>query len=205
LAPRTPVFVRRHAVDKQSKRAERTRSDCVNWVDVAILITLAWFSYSAFHAGFIREVITIFGAIAAVALAGLLYENLAKDVHIAVDDVETSKIIAFAVIFGAVVLASQLIALFLKQAASLLMLGLFDALGGAIVGLIKGFVFVEIALMFGITFISLGVEKAIDKSVFAPLFLHILPVLKAILPAEFKEAIDSFSAEALHDLRNFLG
>ncbi|HLF78509.1 MAG TPA: CvpA family protein [Dehalococcoidia bacterium] len=164
----------------------------MNWVDVAILITLAWFSYAAFHAGFIREAITILGAIFAVALAGLFYENLSQDVDVAVNDVETSKIIAFAVIFGSVVLASQLLALFLKQAASLLMLGLFDALGGAFVGLIKGFIFVEIALIFGITFVSLGVEGSIENSAFAPFFLDFLPVLKAILPTEFKDAIDSF-------------
>jgi uncharacterized membrane protein required for colicin V production len=164
----------------------------VNWVDIAILAVLAWFTYAAFHAGFIREIITILGAILAVALAGLLYQNLATDIDVAVDHPETSRIIAFAVIFGAVVLASQLLALFLKQAASLLMLGLFDALAGAVVGFLKGFIFVEMALIAGVTFTELGVESAIENSAFAPFFLDFIPLLKHILPGEFKDAVDAF-------------
>ena len=164
----------------------------MNWVDALIVVSLLWFTYAAFHAGLIREVITILGAIAAVALAGLFYEDLAVDVKVGVDDEETAKMIAFAVIFGAVVLASQLTALFLKQAASLLLLGLADSIGGAVIGFIKGFIFVEIALIVGITFTSLGMQESIDDSSFATFFLDALPVLKGILPGEFKTAIDNF-------------
>jgi len=164
----------------------------LNWVDIAILVSMAGFTIAAFHAGLIREIITIVGAIFAVALAGALYTELAADVGVAIDDEQTSRLIAFAVIFGATVLASQLIALFLKQAASLLMLGPLDSLGGAFIGLLKGFIFVEVALFAGVTFPSLGVEGAIENSSLAPLFLDILPVLKAILPREFKDAVDQF-------------
>lgn len=163
----------------------------MNWVDIAILVALAWFTYTAFHAGFIREVITIFSAVVAVALAGLLYEKLAEDIQqVAVDNLETSEIIAFAVIFGAIILTGQLLAMFLKQAASLLMLGLFDSMGGAFIGLIKGFIFVEIALIAGVTFEDLGVREAILDSAFADFFLKVLPVLKYILPGEFDTALD---------------
>jgi membrane protein required for colicin V production len=165
----------------------------LNWIDFIILGSLAWFAFAAFHAGLIREVVTIIGAVFAVALAGLFYTELAEDVKVAVDDDQTARIIAFAMIFGAVVLASQLLALFLKHAASLLMLGLFDSLGGAVVGLLKGFVFVEIALIAAITFDSLGLVNDVDGSVLAPFFLKALPVLKAILPGEFKNAVDGFS------------
>lgn len=164
----------------------------MSWIDIAILATLIWFTYAAFNAGMIREVVTIVGAIFAVALAGLFYEDLAEDVKVAVDNEETARIIAFAMIFGSTVLASQLTALFLKQAASILLLGLFDSVGGAIIGFIKGFIFVEIALIACVTFESLGLEKTVDDSALAPLFLDILPFLKLILPGEFKDAIDGF-------------
>jgi len=164
----------------------------LNWVDVVILATLIWFTYAAFNAGLIREIITIIGAIFAVVLAGLLYMDLAKDVDVAVNNYETSKIIAFGVIFGAVILASQLTAMFLKHAASILFLGIFDSLGGAVFGFVKGFILVEIALIYGFTFPSLGVQAAIDHSTLAPIFLDALPVLKSILPNEFKQAINSF-------------
>jgi membrane protein required for colicin V production len=164
----------------------------LNWVDFVIIGVLAWFTYAAFHAGLIREVITIGGAVFAVALAGLFYTELAEDVEVAVDNEETARIIAFGMIFGATVLASQLLALFLKQAASLLLLGLMDSLGGAIIGLAKGFIFVEIGLIAAITFPDLGLEDSVANSAIAPFFLDFLPVLKHILPAEFKNAIAAF-------------
>ena len=164
----------------------------MNWIDFIILASLAWFTYSAFHAGMIREVVTIAGAIFAVALAGLLYMELAEDVGVAVKNEQTAQLIAFGVIFGATVLASQLLAVFLKQAASLLMLGLMDSIGGAGIGILKGAIFVEVALIAAITFPSLGLEAAAENSAIAPVFLDFLPVLKHILPGEFKNAIDSF-------------
>jgi membrane protein required for colicin V production len=164
----------------------------LNWVDAVILAIIAWLVYAAFNAGLIREVITILGAIFAVALAGLFYNELAKDVDVAVKDIETSRVVAFAVIFGATVLASQLVAMFLKQAATLLFLGIFDSLGGAIFGLLKAFVFIEIALIFAITFESLNLVNDVEGSTLAPFFLDALPVLTRILPDEFKIAVDEF-------------
>jgi membrane protein required for colicin V production len=179
------------AVDK-NKKAKHERSARLNWIDIVIIVILAWFTYAAFHAGMIRELITIAGAVFAVALAGLFYKELAQDVKVAVDNDQTAEIVAFAMVFGATVLASQLLALFLKQAASLLMLGLMDSLGGAIIGFVKGFIFVEIGLILAITFTTLGLEGAVDDSAIAPFFLDIVPFLRVILPGEFKNAIDSF-------------
>lgn len=164
----------------------------MNWIDLAILATFIWFTYAAFHAGMIREVITIVGAFFAVALAGLFYKDLTPDIKVAVDNEETARLVAFAIIFGCVVLASQLTAMFLKQTASLLMLGVFDSVGGAIIGMIKAFVFIEIALIVAITFENLHLQKDVDNSSLAGFFLNVLPVLTHILPAEFKNAVSAF-------------
>ena len=72
----------------------------MNWIDILILISLGWFTFAAFHAGLIREVITIVGAVFAVALAGLFYLELAKDVQVAIDDVRTAEIVAFGMILA---------------------------------------------------------------------------------------------------------
>lgn len=164
----------------------------MNWVDIVIVVSILWFTYAAFKAGMIREVVTIAGAIAGVILAGILYERFAEDVILVIDDEETSRVVAFAIIFGAVVLGSQLIAMFLKQAVSLLMLGPIDSMGGAFIGFIKGLIFVEIALIVAITFDSLDLRATIQGSALAPLFLDVVPFLKPLLPGEFKDAIDNF-------------
>ena len=164
----------------------------MNWVDAFIVVSIVWFTYAASRAGMIREVVTILGAILGVALAGLLYQRFAEDIQVAVDDMQTAEVIAFLIIFGAVVLAAQLVALFLKQAAQVLMLGLFDSMGGAVIGLIKGFILVEIALIVAITFPSLDLVDDVEASALAPFFLDLLPILKYILPSEFRSAIDDF-------------
>ena len=164
----------------------------MNWVDAFIVVTILWFTYSAFNAGMIREVVTIIGAIFAVALAGLLYTELAKDVEVAVNNEETALIVSFAIIFGAVILAAQLLAIFLKQTAQLLILGIFDSMGGALIGLIKGVIIIEVALIVAITFQSLNLMDDVEASAFAPFFLDFLPFLKYILPDEFKASVDDF-------------
>jgi uncharacterized membrane protein required for colicin V production len=164
----------------------------LNWIDAAIIATIIWSTYAAFNAGMIREVITIVGAIAAVVLAGLFYESLATDIEVAIGDPQTADIVSFGIILSAVIVASQLTALFLKQAASFLMLGIFDSIGGAAIGFLKGFIFVEIGLIVAITFTSLHLQDNIEGSAFAPLFLEVLPVLKHLLPGEFTIAIDNF-------------
>jgi membrane protein required for colicin V production len=165
----------------------------LNWVDAVIVGMILWFTYSAFHAGMIRETVTILGAIVAVALAGLLYTDLAKEVETVIDNEQTALIVSFAIIFGAVILASQIVALFLKRTAQLLMLGIFDSMGGAVVGLIKGVILVEVALIAAITFESLHLLDDIEGSAIAPLFLDVLPFLQYILPDEFTSSIDAFN------------
>ena len=75
---------------------------------------------------------------------------------------------------------------------NLLMLGIADSLGGAVIGLLKGFVFVEIALIVAITFPSLHLEGPVHRSLLAPFFLDSVPVLTNILPGEFKNAVTDF-------------
>lgn len=164
----------------------------MNWVDFAILGVMAWFTFTAFRSGLIREVVTIGGAILGVILAGRFYLKLSTDIEVAVDDQQAAEMVAFLVIFGATILGSQMVAMFLKRAATLLMLGPWDAMGGAVLGALKGFVIVEVLLIAGITFPSLGVKDAIDKSSIAPFFLDLVPVLKFLLPREFRDAIDNF-------------
>ena len=85
-----------------------------------------------------------------------------------------------------------MVAMFLKRAASLFMLGPWDAMGGAVLGAAKAFVIIELLLIAGISFPDLHVQSDIADSSFAPVFLDALPVLKFLLPHEFKDAIDAF-------------
>jgi len=163
----------------------------MNYVDIAIVVLVAWFNFSAFSAGIIREVVTMTGVAFGVVLAGLFYQDLAADVKLAVDSENAASIIAFLIIFGACFLAGQLAGMLLKQTASLLMLGMFDHLLGAAFGFLKGMVIVEVALILFVTFPALGLKDNIRDSMFGPMFLDGIPILLRVLPVEFQNAVDA--------------
>jgi membrane protein required for colicin V production len=160
----------------------------VNWLDGVILAIIIWFIFAAFHAGFIREVVTIVTVVLGVVLAGLFYEQLADDIGTFIDSERAARTVAFLVIFGTVALAGQVAAMLLKETAGLLMLGTFDHLAGAVFGLAKGVVIVQVLLILFATYPSLGLDDAISDSELSPMFTEQAPILLQVLPAEFDAA-----------------
>ena len=163
----------------------------MNWLDIIVVATIAWFIFSAFWAGVIREIVAIVGVALGIVLAGLFYQDLADDVKLVIDVDNAPPIIAFLLIFGACALAGQLAAMVLKQTAALLMLGTFDHLLGAVFGLAKGIVVVEILMIVFVTFPALGLTETIDESMFGPIFLNGIPFLLKVLPSEFDSAVEA--------------
>jgi membrane protein required for colicin V production len=164
----------------------------MNWLDPAIVIVIAWFTFAAFGAGIIREVITVIAFVVAVLAAGFYYDDLAENVLLFIDDDIAANVAAFVVLFGSVALGGQLAAILLKQMVGLLRLGWLDHLAGAAFGLLKGLILVEMFLILFTTFPYLGLDATIRGSAIAPLFLNGGPVLLKLLPGNFDDAVDAF-------------
>ncbi|OGO49923.1 MAG: hypothetical protein A2148_07780 [Chloroflexi bacterium RBG_16_68_14] len=164
----------------------------MNWLDGAIVVLVLWFTISAFQAGFIRETVTIVGALLGVVLAGLFYEDLANDVLPFIDSETLAPIIAFGAIFGAMALAGQLLALALKPTVYLFQLGIFDQLAGAVFGFAKAMVFAQVFLIVFITYPKWGLDETIGDSVFGSLMVENTAVLVNILPEKFDAKVDDF-------------
>jgi len=165
----------------------------MNWLDIVIVLIVAFFAATAFSAGLIRELVTLVSVVVGIVVAGLFYDDLARDVLVFIDNKDTANIVAFLMLLGAIYLAGQLIAIMLKQVAAVLLLGWADRLGGALFGLLKGLVVVEVLLIAFVTF-DVGLDDAIDDSGLASVFLDAIPVLLLILPNEFEQAVDAFPA-----------
>ncbi len=167
----------------------------MNWLDGAIIALILWLTYSAFQAGFIRETVTIVAAVLGIILAGLFYQDLADDVFVWIDSETLASIVSFVVIFGALVLAGQIVALILKPTVNLLQLGIFDQLAGAAFGFVKAIVFIQIFLILFITYPKWGLDETIDDSVFGAVavqFVERAPVIVEMLPEEFGIEVEKF-------------
>jgi membrane protein required for colicin V production len=164
----------------------------MNWLDVAIVIAIAWFTFAAFRAGIIREVVTVIAFVVGVLAAGFYYDDLAENVLLFIDDDTAANVTAFVVLFGAMVLGGQLAAILLKQMAGLFFLGWVDHLAGAALGLLKGLILVEVFLILFTTYPYLGLDSTIRGSAIAPLFLDGGPALLKLLPGEFNSAVEAF-------------
>lgn len=164
----------------------------MNWLDVLILLVILGFVASAFSAGLIREVVTLAAVVIGIVVAGQLYDDLATDVLVFINNEEAARAISFLLLFGSVYLIGQLTAYMLKRIASLLLLGWADQLGGALFGLLKGVVVVEVLLILFVTYPQLGLEKAIDGSALSPLFLDRLSFVLRALPGEFDQQVEQF-------------
>jgi len=166
----------------------------MNWLDAAILALVAWFTFAAFQAGFIRESVTVVAAVLGVVLAGMFYIDLADDVLLFIDNEYVARIVAFGVLFAATALAGQMLALVLKPAVDGFQLGVMDQLMGAGFGLFKAVIFVQVFLVVFITYPKWNVAETIDGSFIGSLMIKNTPFVTKVLPDEFQVSVDSFNA-----------
>ena len=166
----------------------------MTWLDFVIIAVLIGFVVAAYSSGLIREVVTLVAVIAGIVIAGVLYDDLARDVLVFLDDEDAARAISFLILFGSVYLFGQMIAYILKRGASILMLGWADHVGGGVFGLLKGLIVVQVLLILFAAYPSLGLDDAIDNSALGSYFLDDASFILVIFPGEFEDRIDDFLA-----------
>jgi len=166
----------------------------MNWLDFAIILVIIGFISSAYLGGLIREVVTLAAAILGIVIAGVLYDDLAADILVFMEDEDAAQAISFLILVGAVYLFGQIIAFTLSKAASLLMLGWADHIGGAVFGLLKGLVVVQALLIIFAAYPTLGLDDAVADSDLSAYFIDDVDVLLWVLPDNFDSRIDRFIA-----------
>ena len=138
----------------------------MHWLDLAVIGFIAWTTFRAFRKGLVREV-----------------------VHIV--DKTSLNVICFALLLGGVLILGQIVANTLRNTVKILMLGPIDTFGGALFGLCKGIVLVEVLLIVVSVFpVSSQLILAIEDSVVASFLLEQSAVVEQMLPAEFEEAFE---------------
>jgi len=157
----------------------------MNWLDIVILIVIAWFTLTSLRTGLIREIMALVGFVAGIYLAGQFYLIPAAWLHQAGLDVNLSSIAGFAVVLVVVWVAASLLASLLHQVANLLFLGWLNHLGGGLFGLLRGLVIVEILIIIAARYPVAGLDKTIQASTLGSFFLRSIPFVLELLPGEF--------------------
>jgi len=154
----------------------------MNWLDVVIIVVVAISAFIGLWKGLIKIVMSLVGLIVGVVLAGRYYGALAE--HLTLIPNETlAKITAFLIILIGVMVIASVVAHLLKLAASAIMLGWVNRIGGALFGIALG-------LLLCSAFLALwarlaGPDDAISESLLARVLLDYFPLVLALLPDEF--------------------
>ncbi len=161
----------------------------MSWLDLVIVVVLAISTFLGLRMGIIKAVLSLAGVIVGVILAGQYYVALADILPFFSETSSAAKIVAFAIILIVVMVIAITLARLLKWAASVMMLGWVNRLGGAIFGLVLGAIFCGALLAIWVKW--LGVGSTITESIVAAILVDKFPLILALLPDEF-DAIRSF-------------
>ncbi len=161
----------------------------MSWLDLVLVVVLAVSAFLGLRMGIIKAVLSLVGVIVGVVLAGQYYVALGDVLPFFSENSSAAKIVAFAVILIAAMVIAAVAARFLKWAASVMMLGWVNRLGGAAFGLTLGAIFCAALLAIWVNW--LGAGDTITESLIAPVLLDKFPMVLALLPDEF-DAIRSF-------------
>ncbi len=160
----------------------------MNWLDIVILVAVVIAIFLGLRIGIIKAALSLAGVIVGVILAGHYYVPLSEQLTF-IPRAEVAEAIAFAIILIGVLIIAGVAAKLLKWAASAVLLGWVNHLGGAVFGFVLGAILCSALLATWVKF--LGITDIIRESSLAVILLERFPVVLALLPDEF-DAIRSF-------------
>lgn len=165
----------------------------MTWVDAAIAVLFLYFVIAAFQAGFIREIIGMAASLLGAILAGLFYGNVADTLLTSIDNPTTASVVGFLIIFVAITLAGQLLALLVHPAVTVLQLGIFDQILGAGLGAVKAFLIIEVLLVLFVTYPRFNMDQRIRDSTFGSKLVDVSAPVVRVLPDVFRKQVDAFN------------
>jgi len=160
----------------------------MNWLDIVIMIGIGVVTFFGVRKGIIKIALTLAGLVVGIFLAGRYYVLFSQHLTF-IHQPGWAKVAAFAIIFIGVMAIAIVLARLLGRAASAMMLGWANRLGGGILGFVVGALFCGALLAMWVKF--LGMTGAIAGSTIAPILLNQFPRVLVLLPKEFG-AIRSF-------------
>jgi membrane protein required for colicin V production len=167
-----------------------------NWLDVVLVIVLAFSTIQSLRKGFSREVIGLAASLFALILGMWFYGLAGSLVSPYVDSVRVANLIGFILVVVAVLLFGAFLSWIVNRFLRTIGLSFVDRLLGAAFGFIRGLV-ILIALL--TAFMAFGPHAGTDKtpsamvnSRLAPYVLEASQVAVAIAPMDLKQSFRKY-------------
>ena len=160
----------------------------MSWLDIVLVIAIAVSAFIGVKKGVIGIALTLAGLVLGVFLAGRYYILFSQYLSF-IPHAGLAKVAAFSIIFIGVMVVAAVLARLLGKAASAIMMGWANRIGGGVLGGILGAIFCGAFLAMWVKF--MGMTQVIAESRIAPILLNQFPRVLALLPGEF-DAIRSF-------------
>ncbi len=161
----------------------------MNWLDIVIAVILVISIIGGLMAGIIKILFTVAGLIIGVVLAGHFSGSLADKLTF-IHDSQTANIVAFIFIMIIIMIIAAILAFVVKKIASAVLLGWVNRLGGAILGLVLGMIFMGAILIIWTKYS--GINTAVENSWFASFLVDKFPIALNLLPKEFSSVKSYF-------------
>lgn len=154
----------------------------MNLVDLAIIAILVLGTLAGLRQGFVVELAGILGALLAFAVARAEYRHVQSALESFASGSPwlstVSYMIVFLAVWGVILIAARMVRMGLR----IMMLGMLDRIGGAVVGLIQSALVLELLLYIGKHSPDAAVRSAVKHSSLAPPFLSLAPVVHHLFP-----------------------
>ncbi len=155
----------------------------MNWFDIVLLVVLVGSTFNGLAKGFIRSIFGLVGFVFGLRLAGAYYPLVAAKLEF-LPNQTVASIIGFILIWLAVMAVAILLGTLISKAVSLAGLGLWDRLGGLVLGLLLGAFLCALLLAAMLKYLPIDLSEAIEGSRVATFFLDRLGFLFSLLPGD---------------------
>lgn len=155
----------------------------MNWLDIVIIIGLVISLVSGIQQGLISILFSLVGGIVGVILAGNYSDALAEKLSF-ISDYNIAGIVAFVIIVVATLIVASILGLIVKKIVHAVLLGWVDKLGGAVLGLLVGAIFIGAILAMWLKYSDTSVDP-IAGSALARFLLDKFGIVLGLLPSEY--------------------
>lgn len=162
----------------------------MNWLDIVLIVMLFIPTFMGLRKGLIKTALSFTGLIIGIVLAGRFHGSL-SGIFGFTNNESVANVLAFVLILAVVYIIALLLAKLLRFIAKSLLIGWVDNLGGAIFGLLSGFLLLGAILAVIVKFAG---SEVISQSFMARVMLDYFPIVLGLFPEDFKAIKDFFQS-----------